>query len=195
MAKRSKTPAAPWGVRIVGHDVRPASEFLANELNFRTHPGPQRDALRSVLTEVGFVQAVIVNKRSDASWGTRRGVETLIDGHARVEEALSRGDETPVPVVFVDLSRDEERVIAATLDPIGAMAGRDDAKLAELIDGLDTSVDLDAILNNDRKATRVEFEASARKLAVVVECPTEAMRDELLEQLRKDGWVCRPTTK
>ena len=38
-----------------------------------------------------------------------------------------------MPVLYVDLDPDEESLVLATLDPIGAMAGRDDEKLRELL--------------------------------------------------------------
>ena len=46
--------------------------------------------------------------------------------------ALSRG-EASVPVLYVDLAPEEEALVLATLDPIGAMAGRDDEKLRTLL--------------------------------------------------------------
>ncbi len=55
-----------------------------------------------------------------------------VDGHARVALALTRGEPT-VPVLYVDLDADEEALVLATLDPIGAMAGRDDEKLRALL--------------------------------------------------------------
>ena len=39
--------------------------------------------------------------------------------------AISRGEPT-VPVLYVDLAPEEEALVLATLDPIGAMAGRDE---------------------------------------------------------------------
>jgi hypothetical protein len=56
----------------------------------------------------------------------------VVDGHARVALALSRGEAT-VPVLYVDLAPDEEALVLATLDPIGAMAGRDDERLRTLL--------------------------------------------------------------
>ena len=47
----------------------------------------------------------------------------VVDGHARVALALSRGEAT-VPVLYVDLEPEEEALVLATLDPISAMAGR-----------------------------------------------------------------------
>ena len=116
---------SPWRNRIVGSGEEAPDQLVANPANWRTHPGPQRDALRGSLSEVGWVQQVMVNQRTGF----------VVDGHARVEEALSRNEPT-VPVLYVDLSPDDEAVILATLDPIGAMATRDDARLQELLDGL-----------------------------------------------------------
>ncbi|MBF8291139.1 MAG: ParB domain protein nuclease, partial [Chloroflexi bacterium] len=50
----------------------------------------------------------------------------------RVALAISR-NESSVPVLYVDLSPDEEALVLATLDPIGAMATADEAKLNELL--------------------------------------------------------------
>ena len=58
----------------------------------------------------------------------------IVDGHARVEEAIARGE--TVPVTHVDLSQEEEDLVLATLDPIGAMANTDEAKLNELLRGI-----------------------------------------------------------
>jgi DNA modification methylase len=61
----------------------------------------------------------------------------LVDGHLRVELAARRG-ETAIPVSFVQLSEAEEALVLATLDPLAALAEVDDAKLRELLAGLDT---------------------------------------------------------
>jgi len=74
-----------------------------------------------VLEEVGWVQQVIVNKRTG----------NLIDGHLRCQLAAREGAQT-IPVVYVDVSEDEEALVLATLDPIGAMAATDKQKLDEL---------------------------------------------------------------
>ena len=111
-----------WRNRIVGSGEEAPDQLVANPLNWRTHPGPQRDALRGSLNEVGWVQQILVNRTTG----------NVVDGHARVEEALSR-HEPKVPVLYVDLTLEEERVVLATLDPIGAMAQRDDERLTELL--------------------------------------------------------------
>ena len=111
-----------WESRIVGHGEAAPADLVGNPRNWRTHPKAQRDALAGVLDQVGWVQNVIVNKRTGY----------LVDGHARVAVAAQRG-ETSVPVVYVDLSEDEELLILATLDPLAAMAEADTEVLADLL--------------------------------------------------------------
>jgi len=118
----SVAPAAPWRNRIVGSGEESPDQLLANPANWRIHPKAQQDALAGALDQVGWVQQVLVNRRSGF----------VVDGHARVALAISRREPT-VPVLYVDLSPDEEALVLATLDPIGAMATADDAKLAELL--------------------------------------------------------------
>jgi hypothetical protein len=114
--------AVTWKNRIVGEGEQPASQFVANPDNWRTHPQHQRDAMRGALNEVGWVQRVIVNRRTGY----------LVDGHERVWQALQH-DDAAVPYVEVDLSPEEESYVLATLDPIGAMAQADAAKLDDLL--------------------------------------------------------------
>ena len=114
-----------WRNRIVSSGDEAPDQLLANPANWRTHSGPQRDALRGSLDTVGWVQQVMVNRRTGF----------VVDGHARIEEALTRGEPT-VPVLYVDLSPEEEALVLATFDPIGAMATADTAKLEELLAGI-----------------------------------------------------------
>jgi DNA modification methylase len=119
------TASAPWRSRITGLGSEDPTQLLANPRNWRTHPGPQRDALRGSLDTLGWVQQVLVNQQTGH----------VVDGHARIEEAISRG-EPSVPVLYVDLTDEEEALVLATLDPISAMAIPDQAKLAELLAGV-----------------------------------------------------------
>jgi hypothetical protein len=115
----------PWASRIVGESDVPPEELIANLANWRRHPQAQRAAIAAALGTVGWVQRVIWNRRTGH----------LLDGHARVEEARARG-EASVPVVEVDLSEEEEQLVLATLDPLGAMAEADTAMLTELLAGV-----------------------------------------------------------
>lgn len=102
-------------------DVDPAT-LTPHPQNWRAHPASQLDALDQALGVVGWVTGVVVNQRTNR----------IVDGHARVEMAIREGAAS-VPVTYVDLDDDEERLVLATLDPIGALAGRDDAVLAALL--------------------------------------------------------------
>lgn len=119
---------ADWKNRIVGYDVKPASWFLANPNNWRLHPKNQQAALKGGLDEIGWIDDVIVNINTN----------NVIDGHLRVTLALREGDETPIPVKYVDLDENEERFALLTLDPIAAMAASDKEKLDELLRGVQT---------------------------------------------------------
>lgn len=108
--------------RIVGHaDVNP-EELLAHPMNFRRHPKNQLDALRGSIKELGWIKTVIVSKRTD----------TVLDGHARIEECIRLGIST-IPVTYVDLSPQEEQMALAILDPISELAYRDDEALNLLL--------------------------------------------------------------
>jgi hypothetical protein len=90
------------------------------------------------LAEVGWVAEVTVNRTTGH----------VVDGHLRIELALAR-KEPSVPVTYVELSEDEERLVLASLDPLTAMAEAEASKLAELLEGLDPGdAALRALLDN-----------------------------------------------
>lgn len=128
MAKAKKKENNWWANRIVQYGEQPANQFLAHELNARRHPAKQRDALRGSLNTVGWVAPVIVSKRTGK----------ILDGHARVEEALSRDENSPVPFVEVEVSENEERTILATFDPITGLAIYEREALDALLREVDT---------------------------------------------------------
>ena len=145
---RSDNPAdqqpARWRNRIIGVGTEAPDQLLANPKNFRIHPKAQQDAMAAVLDAVGYVQHVIVNQRTGF----------VVDGHLRVSLAISR-DEPSIPVVYVDLSDEEEDLILTTFDPIGAMAATDRDKLSELLGSIQSDDQrmtdlLDGIRERDR---------------------------------------------
>lgn len=113
--------------RIVGEGLEAPDQLLANPQNWRVHPKHQVDALEGLLSAVGWVQRVIVNRTTGH----------VVDGHARVALGLRRG-EAEIPVVYVELSEAEEAVVLAALDPIGALAGTDQAMLDGLLEDVDS---------------------------------------------------------
>src|SRR5207249_8671297 len=120
--RASKAVASSWRNRIVGHGAEAPDQLLANPANWRTHPKEQQVALAGSLSEVGWVQQVLVNRTTGH----------VVDGHLRVELAISR-NEPSVPVTYVELSLAEEQLVLATLDPLAAMAAAEQDALPALL--------------------------------------------------------------
>ncbi len=115
-----------WRNRIVGHADVPPADLVPNPRNWRSHPPEQQRALAGALAEVGWVAEVLVNRTTG----------NVVDGHLRIELALAR-DEPTVPVTYVELTEDEERLVLASLDPLAAMATAEQEQLAALLAGLE----------------------------------------------------------
>lgn len=109
--------------RIVGNESVNPEDLLANPLNYRRHPKEQLTALKGSITELGWVKSVIVNKTTGY----------VLDGHARVEEAMRMGLKS-IPVTYVELSEEEEKKALALLDPITNMAYHDEVALKDLLE-------------------------------------------------------------
>ena len=115
-----------WKDRVKELRRVPASELKANPKNWREHPDDQRKALGGVLEEIGIAGALIARETDD-------GLE-LIDGHLRTE----MDDSTEWPVLVLDVDEREADMLLATIDPIAAMASRNDGALAELLAGIES---------------------------------------------------------
>src|SRR5882724_7079936 len=72
-----KSEAGPM-IRDRTRELRriPAKDLLANPKNWRRHPKAQADALRGILTEIGYADALLARELPD-------GRLMLIDGHLR----------------------------------------------------------------------------------------------------------------
>ena len=124
--------AAPaWANRIVGHGEEAPDQLLANPANYRVHPKAQQEAWAGVLDQVGWVQNVLVNQRTDH----------VVDGHLRVALAISRGCQCRFSTSTSPRTRSGWSL--ASLDPLAAMATTDEAKLRELL--AEVSVDSEAL--------------------------------------------------
>ena len=99
-----------------------ACDLAPHPKNWRTHPKAQQDALRGVLAEVGYADALLARELPD-------GRLMLIDGHLRAETT----PESLVPVLVLDVDEAEAAKILATLDPLAAMAEADTGKLDALL--------------------------------------------------------------
>jgi len=104
-----------------------AAELLPNPKNWRTHPKAQQDALKGILAEVGFADALLARELDDGSL-------MLIDGHLRAETT----GEQEVPVLILDVDEKESDKLLATFDPLAGMAECDSAALDALLRNVDT---------------------------------------------------------
>jgi len=108
--------------RIIELRHVPASSLRPNPRNWRTHSALQVDALKEILSDVGYAGAALARELPD-------GTLELIDGHARAEVT----GEGTMPILVLDVTEEEANKILLTFDPVGAMAGADAVKLEELL--------------------------------------------------------------
>jgi hypothetical protein len=125
MTKRSKIQIRD---RIVELRRVRAGDLKANPKNWRRHPERQQKAMRAVLKEIGFADALLA-RQDDA------GELILIDGHLRA--GIAADDE--VPVLILDVTAAEADKILATLDPLAAMAEPDSDVWAQLMIGIESN--------------------------------------------------------
>lgn len=111
-----------WENRIVRLSEEDPSDLLANPYNWRVHSALQQEGMTGVLSDVGFISAVIVNEVT----------QHMIDGHMRTMLALNRPGQK-VPVLWVRLSEDEEAIALTTYDSLTDYAVTDKDKMRELL--------------------------------------------------------------
>ncbi len=136
---RSAT-VAPIQVRDRIRELRRvrARDLIPNPKNWRRHPQSQIVALRGLLNQVGYADALIARELPN-------GELQLIDGHAR---ALTTPDAL-APVLVVDLDEEEANLVLATLDPLAGMARADPQALEALLQKVRSgSAAVQALLEN-----------------------------------------------
>jgi DNA modification methylase len=104
-----------------------AGDLLANPANWRRHPERQRAALRGLLREIGYADALLARREGESL--------VLVDGHLR----QSLDPDQMVPVLVLDVTEREADTLLATLDPLAALAEPDTSALASLLERVDTS--------------------------------------------------------
>ena len=169
-----------------------AGELKPNPRNWRTHPQAQRDALRGVLAEIGYADALLARELADGSL-------ELIDGHLRAETT----PDVEVPVLVLDLNDAEAAKLLALHDPLAGMAEADDGLLAELLGGIRTESEavqavLDGMLSASGPTLEIEPDAGPppevdipEVYQVVVECEDEEDQRAVYERLISEGLKCR----
>src|SRR5258708_5646941 len=99
-----------------------ASELTPNEKNWRRHGKAQSAALKGLLAEIGYANALIAREVPD-------GRLQLLDGHLRRETTPNM----EVPVLVLDVTQEEGDKILLTLDPLAAMAEADKTSVDALL--------------------------------------------------------------
>jgi DNA modification methylase len=100
-----------------------ASTLLPNPRNWRRHPKAQANAMRDLLVEIGYADALLARELPD-------GRLMLIDGHLRKETT----PDAQVPVLVLDVTEEEAHKILLTLDPLAGMAEADSERIKALIE-------------------------------------------------------------
>jgi hypothetical protein len=174
--------------RVRAADLRP------NPRNWRVHPPEQQAALRGVLAEIGYADALLARELAD-------GTLMLIDGHLRAETT----PESMVPVLVLDVDEAEADKILLTHDPLAGMATAsqehlqtllgevqtESAALRELFAGLAGAPSSEDIDRHVAAAREVNIPESYQ---VVVECEDEQDQRDVFDRMRAEGYRCRVLT-
>jgi hypothetical protein len=173
----------------------PAGELRPNPRNWRLHPPAQQDALRGVLAEVGYADALLARELPD-------GTLMLIDGHLRAETT----PDAVVPVLILDVDEQEADKILLTHDPLAGMATIADVHLQSLLADVQTESSavrglLDSIATNapvyaerNNKPGESAGMVIPESFQVVVECRDESDQQNVFEKMRMEGYRCRVLT-
>ncbi len=176
--------------RVRAADLRP------NPRNWRTHPPQQQDALRGLLAEVGYADALLARELAD-------GTLMLIDGHLRAETT----PDAVVPVLILDVDETEADKILLTHDPLAGMATISEQHLQELLADVQTeNAAVRLLLDSVAQGAGSHLSGVGGELPerpevvvpesyqVVVECRDEADQETVYERMRAEGYRCRVLT-
>ena len=167
-----------------------ADALRPNPRNWRGHPPAQQEALRGVLSEIGFAGALLARELTDGSL-------EIIDGHLRAETVA----DALVPVLVLDVNEAEANKLLATFDTIGAAATLDYESLNALVVDIDfASLPLRRMVDGLAKPLTLAAESKSRGerekqldevFQVVVECENEAEQQDVYERLVAEGFACK----
>lgn len=114
----------------------PLASLKAYDGNAKKHDNANVEAIANSIEEFGFRNPII-------AWHNEDGVPEIVAGHGRAAAAKRLRIET-VPVVFVDdLSDAQRRMLTLADNQTTIMTGWDEAQLAEELDALSDSFDVE----------------------------------------------------
>lgn len=170
--------------RIKDHRRVRAGDLVPHELNFRTHPDEQREALLAIYQEVGFARSLLAYELPD-------GRLKLIDGHLRQD--LNPDMEVDVEVLDVDDA--EARKLLLSIDPFAELAGRDEEALAKLraITAADSAVMARAWekAHKGPKAAKPKESVPQGQFLLLLECESEEHQVALLKEFHQRQLKCK----
>jgi ParB-like chromosome segregation protein Spo0J len=172
-----------------------AGDLVPNPRNWRTHPQAQQDALRGILAEIGYADALLARELPD-------GALMLVDGHLRAETT----PDAMVPVLILDINEDEANKLLLLLDPLAAMAEANKEALGQLLlenqsenaamqamlDGLAAENGIDPFADGAEGGAGEPPESNYQEqYGVIVLCTDEANQQAVYEKLAADGYNCK----
>ena len=104
-----------------------AGELVPHPGKYRVHTGAQRAFLQAGLEEIGHADALIAMRLPD-------GRLMLINGHMRAD----MDPHAWVPVLILDVTKEEADKLLLMLDPIAEMAQRDSERIRALLSTVQT---------------------------------------------------------
>jgi len=166
----------------------PAKTLNPNPKNWRTHPERQKDALKGILSEVGYADALLVRELAG-------GELQLIDGHLRAETT----PEQSIPVLILDLDELEADKLLTLLDPLASLAGTNHDLLSELIENLETENAAVRRMLDEMLSALVELPENGdlkdlsipNLFQILIECENEDEQRELFERFSTEGLKCK----
>ena len=105
-----------------------AGDLIPNPKNWRRHPKGQSAALRALLAEIGYADALLARELPD-------GRLMLVDGHLRAQTT----PDAVVPVLILDVTEAEADKILLTLDPLAGLAEPDGDRIKALLETVQTN--------------------------------------------------------
>ena len=142
-----------------------ASELIPNPKNWRKHSDAQQNAMRGILSEVGWANACLVRETSEGLM--------IIDGHLRADIDPNQ----KIPCLVLDVTAKEADKLLATFDPLAAMAEANEDALSELLAGIEVDSDalqemLDGLIEPlPESAGGKEFDESCADDVKMTKCP------------------------
>src|SRR5437899_8582356 len=96
----------------------PIARIRSADYNPRRISDAEMQSLKRSIQRFGFVDPVVVNRRRGKRWDASERAAVIVGGHQRVRAARELGHRS-VPVVYVDLPPDDEKLLNLALNKIG----------------------------------------------------------------------------